>query len=66
MADERLLNMIESLINHGAEVRLGKRRMHVILKDEDGRTTIACGAAVWEAYKASGRRMPGHMQSGLR
>lgn len=52
------LDRIEALVKLGAEVRLGKRRMHVIHKDKRGMVKIECSAKAWEVYKASGRQAP--------
>jgi len=63
---EATLDRIERLIELGAEVRLGKRWMHVVYGDEEGRCTLTCDLAAWEAYKASGRPMPRYVRKGLR
>jgi hypothetical protein len=62
------LDRIETLIKQGAQVRLGKRRMHVIHKDgKGGMVKLECDIAAWEAYKTSGiRPVPQTVQNGLR
>lgn len=56
--DERLFNMIEAMIQSGAEVRIGKRRVHVQKKDTDGLAKITLNRSAWNDYVALGRRTP--------
>ena len=60
---ERFLNMIEALVGRGAEVRVGKRRTHVILRDDDGMSKITMDMRTWRSYEASGRPMPRHKRA---
>ena len=63
---ERFLNMIEALIRREAEARIGKRRVHVIAKDDAGRVVLAFDWRTWQDYTSSGRPTPKHARSGLR
>lgn len=63
---QNLLNMIESLIAHGATVRLGTRRVHVVSEHDGGFVKLAITRRDWDGYAALGRRMPATIIEGLR
>lgn len=64
---DRLFDMIERLISIGAQVRIGKRRVHVISRDGGGMCKVMFERPAWDAYTTTGRKMPGRgsMRDGL-